>query len=107
MSTKIKLQNTLHGILPPDVFRPYNTEVIVAEIPEDTNLYDIIHGYDLSKITGRPVKQIKIGNGTQTFNELKSIIILDNADFIIIDKNGYIIDYITNGFSIAGIATID
>ena len=50
-----------------------------------------------SKIKGKPVKQIKIGNGFQTYDELKSIIILDNADFIIVDRDGNIIDYITNG----------
>ena len=72
-----------------------NLELVVEEFETGTMLRDIVHD-DISKITAKPVKRIKIGNGGQSYNELKSIIILDNADFIIVDKDGYIIDYITN-----------
>lgn len=73
----------------------HKLEIVVEEFDSDVRLFDIVHS-DISQITAKPVKRIKIGNGGQPYNELKSIIILDNADFIIIDKNGYIIDYITN-----------
>ena len=71
-------------------------EICLEDFSDNIHLYDIVHGYDIHNITASPVKRIKIGNGSQQYNELKSIIILDNADFIIVDKDGYIIDYITN-----------
>ena len=70
-------------------------EVILEEFTDDIKLSDIVHGYDLNTITTRPIKRVFIGNG-QPLSESKSIIIMDNSDFIIIDRDGSIIDYITN-----------
>ena len=71
-------------------------EIAVEIFPKNTRLYDIISGYDISKIKALPIKRIKIGNGSQHLSELKAIVILDNGDFIITKSNGEIIDYITN-----------
>lgn len=76
---------------------PDKNEIVLSEFSADTKLTDIVHNYFSNERNLKPVKCIKIGNGGMPYESLKSIIILDNSDFIIVDNTGSIIDYITNG----------
>jgi hypothetical protein len=79
------------------VFAFCKGEIVIDIFDDNVRLSDIIHGYDNRVAKNpKPIKRIKIGNGGTLYNELKSIVILDNADFIIADKDGNIIDYIVN-----------
>ena len=78
-------------------------EICIEELCSNMMLSDLICGYCDGGITSKPIKRIKIGNGSQMFNELKSIIILENGDFVIVDKDDIILDYITNSSGVSSI----
>jgi hypothetical protein len=72
-------------------------EIVIETFGDNIQLSDIVHGYDNFILQNlKPIKRIKIGNGGSFYKDLKSIIILDNADFIVTDKDGYVLDYFTN-----------
>ncbi len=73
-----------------------NGDVSRVSLPSNINISDIFNESDIPKIKSKPVKIVKIGNGSHRYDELKAIIILENGDFVITDNDVNIIDYVVN-----------
>ena len=94
---KVLVKRPENLMVNPEMFILNKYEMTIQEFKEYNYLSEILHPDFISNYGQlKPIKMIKIGNGGSPYTELKSIIILENSDFMVIDKDGRILDYFTN-----------